>query len=82
MVLFSSMVMTPSCLTFSMASAISWPIVSSPAETVPTRAMSRLPLTFWLLLLTEATAAATAFAMPLLHDHGVGAGGKVLQALA
>ena len=42
------MVMTPSAETFSMASAMSLPMKASPEETVPTRAMSSVPLTFWL----------------------------------
>ena len=71
MVLFSSMVITPSAVTFSIASAISWPISASPAETVPTRAMSLLPLTFWLCCLTASTAAATAFCMPRLMSMGL-----------
>ena len=62
-VLDSSMVMTPSAETFSIASAISLPMVSSPEDTVPTRAMSLVPSTFLACLLISATAASTALAM-------------------
>ena len=41
-------VMTPSEVTFSIASAIRRPISGSPAEMVPTRAISLLSFTFWL----------------------------------
>ena len=62
--------------TFSMASAISLPMVSSPEETVADTgdvggAGDRLGVS----ILMASTAASTALSMPLLHDHGVGAGG-------
>ena len=64
MVLFSSMVMTPSEVTFSIASAMRRPTSGSPAEMVPTRAMSLESLTFWLCALMVSTALATALVMP------------------
>ena len=64
------MVMTPSAETFSMASAISLPMNSSPLETVPTRAISSVPLTFWLLALMASTAVSTALAMPFFITMG------------
>ena len=67
----SSMVMTPSWPTFSIASAISLPMVSSPEETVPTRAMSSEPLTFWLLAFIASMAAAEALAMPFFMTMGL-----------
>ena len=54
-----------------MASAISLPMNSSPLETVPTRAMSSVPLTFWLLDLMALTAASTALAMPFFMTMGL-----------
>ena len=65
------MVMTPSAVTFSMASAIRRPISGSPAEMVPTRAMSLVPLTFWLWALMASTAAATALLMPRRMSMGL-----------
>ena len=70
-VLDSSMVMTPEVETFSISSAISLPMVSSPEDTVPTRAMSSVPLTFWLCSLIAATAASTALAMPFFMTMGL-----------
>ena len=67
----SSTVMTPSWLTFSMASAISLPMVSSPEDTAPTRAMSSEPLTFLELALMASTAAAVALAMPFFMTMGL-----------
>ena len=64
------MVITPSALTFSIASAISLPMNSSPLETVPTRAISSVPLTFWLLALMASTAVSTALAMPFFITMG------------
>ena len=64
------MVITPSAETFSMASAISLPMNSSPLETVPTRAMSSVPLTFWELALMAETAVSTALAMPFFITTG------------
>ena len=54
-----------------MASAIRRPISGSPAEMVPTRAMSLLSLTFWLWLLMASTAAATALLMPRRMSMGL-----------
>ena len=54
-----------------MASAISLPMVSSPEETAPTRAISSVPLTFWLCSLMAATAASTALAMPFFITMGL-----------
>ena len=65
------MVITPSAETFSMASAISWPITGSPAETVPTRAISLLPFTFWLLAAKASTALFTAFCIPRFTSMGL-----------
>ena len=65
------MVMTPSWPTFSMASAINWPMASSPEETAPTRAMSAEPLTFWLLTFMASMAAAVALAMPFFMTMGL-----------
>jgi hypothetical protein len=69
--LFSSMVMTPSEVTFSIASAIRRPISGSPAEMVPTRAISLLSLTFWLWALMVSTALATALLMPRRISMGL-----------
>ena len=65
------MVMTPSWLTFSMASAISLPMVSSPEETAPTRAMSSEPLTVLAVGLMASMAAAVALAMPFFMTMGL-----------
>ena len=65
------MVMTPSAETFSMASAMSLPMKASPEDTVPTRAMSSVPLTFWLCWWMAATAASTALAMPFFMTMGL-----------
>ena len=65
------MVMTPSWPTFSMASEISWPMVSSPEDTAPTRAMSAEPFTFWLLAFMASMAAAVALAMPFFMIMGL-----------
>ena len=54
-----------------MASAMSLPIMASPEDTVPTRAMSSVPLTFWESALTEATAASTALATPFFMTMGL-----------
>ena len=62
--------MTPEALTFSMASAISLPISSSPLETVPTRAMSALPLTACEFSLMASMAVSTAFCIPLRMTIG------------
>ena len=65
------MVMTPSEETFSMASAISLPISSSPEDTAPTRAMSLEPSTVLACFFTSATAASTALAMPFFTTMGL-----------
>ena len=54
-----------------MASAISLPISGSPAEMVPTRAISSLPLTCSLPALMASTAAETAFCIPRLMSMGL-----------
>ena len=45
-------------------------MVSSPEDTVPTRAISAVPLTFWLCSLMAPTAASTALAMPFFITMG------------
>jgi len=69
-VLDSSMVITPSEETFSIASAISLPTNSSAEETVATLAISALPLTFLEFFLISATAVETAFCIPFLTTIG------------
>ena len=66
----SSIVITPSEETFSIASAISEPIVSSPAETVATLAISAEPFTWREFDLTASTVASTAAFMPFLTAIG------------
>src|SRR5262245_38895180 len=69
--LASSTVMTPSLPTFSIASAIISPIVRSPlADTVPTCAISSLPLVDFDCDLRVSTTVATAFSMPRLRFIG------------
>ena len=63
--------MTPSAETFSMASAISLPMVSSPEETAPTRAISSEPLTFLELAWMASMAASVALAMPFFMTMGL-----------
>ena len=70
-VLDSSTVMTPSVPTVSIALAIRPPMFSSPEETVPTRAMSSLPLTGWEFCLMVSTATLMALAMPLFMTTGL-----------
>ena len=67
----SSTVITPSAVTFSIASAISLPMISSPDEIVPTRAMSDEPLTFFELATSVSTALSTALEMPLRSTIGL-----------
>ena len=67
----SSTVITPSFVTFSIASAIKAPTPSSFAETEATRAISSLPLTFWLLAWMLSTVASTAFFIPFLRIIGL-----------
>ena len=70
-VLASSTVMTPSLPTFSIASAMMSPIVSSLfAEIVPTWAII-LPLTGLLSFFSSSTTTATAFSMPRLMSIGL-----------
>ncbi len=71
MLLASSTVMTPSLPTFSMASAMILPMVSSLlAEMVPTCAIM-LPLTGFDIFLSSAMMASTAFSMPRLSSIGL-----------
>ncbi len=71
MLLASSTVMTPSLPTFSMASAMILPIVSSLlAEMVPTCAIM-LPLTGFESFLSSAMMPSTAFSMPRLSSIGL-----------
>ncbi len=71
MVLDSSTVITPSLPTFSMASAMMPPIVSSLlAEMVPTWAII-LPFTGLLSFLSSSTTRATAFSIPFLSSIGL-----------
>ena len=63
--------MTPSEVTFSIASAMSLPMTSSPEETVPTRAMSADPLTFFEEATSALTASSTALVMPFLIIIGL-----------
>ncbi len=70
-VLASSTVMTPSLPTFSMASAMILPMVSSElAEMVPTWAIM-LPLTGLAILRISAVMASTAFSMPRFSSIGL-----------
>ena len=69
--LASSTVMTPSLPTFSMASAMMLPMVSSLlAEMVPTWAII-LPLTGLLSFFSSSVTAATAFSMPRFSSMGL-----------
>ena len=61
---------TPSAETFSIASAISLPTVSSADEIVAILAISSLVATGFELALTASTAAATAFWIPFLTTMG------------
>ena len=67
----SSIVITPSAETLSIASAIREPTYSSAAETVATRAISSLPLTCCEEALTASTAASTAALIPFLTTIGL-----------
>ena len=68
--MLSSIVITPSAVTFSIASAISLPTFSSAEETVATLAISSLPSTFFEFAITLSTAASTAFDIPFLTIIG------------
>ena len=70
MVLDSSMVITPSLETFSMASATIWPTSSSDAEIAATRAICSLPSIGLDMSLMHSTAASQAFFMPLRSTIG------------
>ena len=68
----SSTVMTPSLPTFSIASAMMLPMVSSPlAEMVPTWAISFLSLVGLLSFFSSATTVSTARSMPRLSSIGL-----------
>ena len=69
-VLDSSIVITPSAETFSIASATIFPTVSSPAEIAATLAIWFFPSTFWLIAAIAFTAASVAFFIPLLITIG------------
>ena len=60
----SSIVITPSFVTFSIASATRLPTSSSPAEIAATLAICSFPLTFWLISLSASTALSVAFFIP------------------
>ena len=75
------MVITPSAETFSIASAMSLPMKSSPEDTVPTRAMSAGAVDLLALGPDGGHGGVHGLGHALLHDDGVGAGGQVLQAL-
>ena len=66
----SSTVITPSAVTFSIASAMILPISSSAAETVATRAISFEDVTGFEFALTASTAASTPILMPFLTTIG------------
>ena len=66
----SSIVITPSFETFSIASAIKLPIVSSFADIAATLAISAFPFTFVLLDLIALTATSIALFIPLLITIG------------
>ena len=70
-VLLSSIVITPSAVTFSIASAISSPTNSSPAEIVATLAISLLPFTFFEFSLIIVTAVLTALFIPFFRTIGL-----------
>ena len=70
--LASSTVITPSLPTFSMASAMMLPMVSSPLEEMaPTWAISVLPWVFVLSFFSSSTTAVTACSMPRLSAIGL-----------
>ena len=61
-----------------MASAMSFPMVSSPEEIAPTRAMSSVPLTGLLLALMASIAALVALAMPFFMIMGLAPAARFL----
>src|SRR3954453_15254370 len=67
----SSTFTTPSLPTFSMASAMTSPISSSPAEMVATRAIWSLPEISLDCFLISSTTESTAFSMPRLRPSGL-----------
>ena len=69
-VLDSSTVITPSDVTFSIASAMRLPICSLAEETAATRAMSFVPETFLAFFSIASTAVSTAFSIPLRMTMG------------
>ena len=71
MVLLSSMVITPSPDTFSIASATSCPTSSSPAEIAATLAICSLPFTLELIFAIDSTAQSVAFFIPFLKMIGL-----------
>ncbi len=71
MVLDSSIVMTPSLETFSIASAIILPTSGSDEEMVATFSISSLPLTLVAIALMDSTAASVAFFIPLRSTIGL-----------
>ena len=62
-----------------MASAISLPMVSSPEEMAPTRAMSSVPLTGLLLALMASMAALVALVMPFFMTMGLAPAARFLM---
>ncbi len=71
MVLLSSMVITPSPDTFSIASATSCPTSSSLAEIAATLAICSLPFTLELIFSIDSTAQSVAFFIPFLKIMGL-----------
>ena len=63
--------MTPSAVTFSMASAISWPISSLAEDTAATRAISLVPETLWEFFSMASTAILVAFCTPPRSTMGL-----------
>ena len=70
-VLDSSIVITPSFVTFSIASATIFPVVSSPAEIAATFAIWSLPFTGLLISLRASTATSVAFFIPRRKTIGL-----------
>ncbi len=77
-VLDSSIVITPSLDTFSIASATKFPTSSSPEETAATLAIWFFPFTLLLIAAIASTAASVAFFMPLLKIIGLAPAAKFL----
>ena len=70
-VLDSSIVITPSLVTFSIASATSWPTPSSPAEIAATFAICLQPVILELIEAIASTALSVAFFIPFLKMIGL-----------